>query len=407
MDPIFNAFRWSLQVAAWATPRVEAWSLERGMDRVEGERQLKARNYADAEKYLERALHEADVQRHSVRRVQFRLELAEAQRRQGKLNEAEETVRQALELTARISNPSGYVQCLDALAEVYHDGGNYPAMEAVLQEGVRIEAAIPHPDPMRMARRIHRLGTARHKNGRSEDAIPALEKAVKLHEENSGEDHLDTANLLSELGAIYRAQENHEEAQRCLRRALRIHEGALGPTSDAALHDLHHLAGSLEASGDLEQAAHLYERMLQLKERIVGGDLDELAEMQFGVAGMYIGWSNYARARELLAEAIGTFKRKKGARLAVAHETLAYVNEFSGRYLEAIAELGKAGKVWESCGPERTMELARNMEHRAELLDQLRKRGEANWLREKAAELIAARNNIASPEASEIAERSI
>ncbi len=250
------------------------------------------------------------------------------------------------------------------------------------------------------------LGTARHKNGRSEDAIPALEKAVKLLEENAGEDHLETANLLSELGAIYRAQENHEEAQRCLRRALRIHEGALGPTSDAALHDLHHLAGSLESSGDLEQAAHLYERMLLLKERIVGGDLDELAEMQFGVAGMYIGWSNYARARELLAECIGTFKRKKGARLAVAHETLAYVNEFSGRYLEAIAELAKAGKVWESCGPDRGMELANNMEHRAELLDQLRKRGEANWLREKAAELIAARNNVTPSETSETAGQS-
>jgi tetratricopeptide (TPR) repeat protein len=335
-----------------------------------------------------------------VRRVQFRLELAEAQRKQGKLDEAEETVRQALELTARVSNPAGYVQCLDALAEVFHDGGNYPAMEAVLQEGVRIEAAIPHPDPMRMARRIHRLGTARHKNGRSEDAIPALEKAVKLHEEVSGEDHIDTGNLLSELGAIYRAKEGHEDAQRCLRRALKIHERELGPTSDQALHDLHHLAGSLESSGDIEQAAGLYERMLLLKERIVGGDLEELAEMQFGVAGVYIGWSNYARARELLSEAVGTFKRKKGARLAVTHETLAYVEEYSGRYPEAVVELAKAGKVWELCGAERSLELATNMEHRAELLDQLRKKGEASWLREKAAELIAARNASADTEES-------
>ena len=398
MDPIFNAFRWSMQVAAWATPRVGQWSLERGLNRVEGERQLKARNYAEAEKYLERALHEADVQRQSVRRVQFRLELAEAQRKQGKLNEAEQTVRDALELTARVSNPAGYVQCLDALAEVYHDGGNFPAMEAVLQEGVRIEASIPHPDPMRMARRIHRLGTARHQNGRSEDAIPALEKAVKLHEEISGEDHLETGNLLSELGAIHRAQGNHADAQRCLRRSLKIHEREMGPTSDEALHDLHHLAGSLESSGEIEQAAALYERMLQLKERIVGGNLEELAEMQFGVAGVYIGWSNYARARELIFEAIGTFKRKKGARLAVAHETLAHVEEYSGRYLEAVAELARAGKVWETCGAERTTELIANLEHRAELLDQLRKRGEASWLREKAAELIAAREASQAPE---------
>jgi hypothetical protein len=154
--------------------------------------------------------------------------------------------------------------------------------------------------------------------------------------------------------------------------------------------DLHHLAGSLEESGDIDGAAELYERVLMLKLRTVGGDMEELADMQFGLAGMYIQWSNYARARELLAEAIGTFRRKKGARLAIAYETAAHVNECSGRYLEAIAELARAGKVWESCGAERVRELTDNLEHRAELLDLLRKRGEAEWLREKAAELTAA-----------------
>ena len=179
-----SAFRWSMHMAAWATPRLKAWSLERNLNRIEGERHLKARNYTEAEKYLTLAVAEADAQLHSVRIVQFRLYLAEAQRRQGKLDEAEQTIRTALEHTARISNPAGYVQCLDALAEVFHDAGNFPAMEKVLQEGVRIESSTPRPDPLRMARRVHRLGVARHKNGRSEDAIPALEKAVTLIEQH-------------------------------------------------------------------------------------------------------------------------------------------------------------------------------------------------------------------------------
>jgi tetratricopeptide (TPR) repeat protein len=384
---LFNPLRWSLQLAAWAAPGIKTWSMERSLNRAEGERQLKERNYEQAEKFLAAAVDEADALRHSVRKTQLRLLLADAQRKLGKVEEAEQTVRAALEYTARVSNPSGYVQCLDALAEVFHDAGNFPAMEAVLQEGVRIEASMPHPDSVRMARRVHRLGTARHMSGRSEEAIPALEKAVKLHEQVRGEDHLETGNLLSELGAIYRAQDNHEEAQRCLRRALRIHETTLGRTSDEAVHDLHHLAGSLEQTGDIEGAAALYERVLLQRELVVGGNLEELAEMQYGLAGMYISWSNYARARELLAEAIGTFKGKKGPRLAVAYETLSHVEECSGRYLEAVAELARAGKVWESCGDARRMELAENLEHRAELLDQLRKRSEASWLRERAAEL--------------------
>ncbi len=374
-------------MAAWAFPGLKAWSLEHSRNRAKGERYLRSRDYADAEKYLAVAVQEADALHHSVRKIQLRIELAEAQRKLGKMEEAEKTIRAALEYTAQISNPSGYVQCLDALAEVFHDSENFPAMEAALQEGVRIEASMPHPDPVRMKRRIHRLGTARHKNGQPEQAIAPLEKALKLQEEIAGPDHLETANLLTELGIIHRAQENHEEAQKLLRRALRIHEQTLGRESEEALQDLHHLAGSLEESGDLEAAAALYERVLGQKLLVVGGDLDELAEMQFGLATMYINWSNYARARELLSEAVGTFKRKKGPRLAVTYETLAHVEECCGRYREAIAELAKAGKVWEMCGKERRAELAENLLHRAELLEELRKQGEASWLREKAAEL--------------------
>ena len=151
--------------------------------------------------------------------------------------------------------------------------------------------------------------------------------------------------------------------------------------------DLHHLAGSLEESGDTEGAAELYERVLGLKLRVLGGSLDDLAEMQFGLAGIYIKWSNYARARELLAEAVGTFKRRKDIRLAVVYETIAHVEECSGRYQEAVTELARAGKVWELLGETRTRELIENLEHRAELLDQLRRKSEVAWLRERIAQL--------------------
>jgi len=130
-----------------------------------------------------------------------------------------------------------------------------------------------------------------------------------------------------------------------------------------------------------------------LKDRLVGSDQEDLSEMQFSVACLYIEWGNFSRSRELLAMCIGTFKRKKGARLAVAYETLAHIDEYSGRYNDALAELARAAKIWESCGPERTPELVTNMEYRASLLDQMKKKDSANWLREKAA---AARAGVGS-----------
>lgn len=384
MFGFFSAMKWSM---AWAAPHLHAWTMERSRSRSEAEHHLQSRNFAEAEKHLIDAIAEADVRQHSVRKIQFRLQLAESQRKQGKFEEAEQTVRTALEFTAKISNPAGYVQCLDALAEVFHDAGDYAAMEAALQKAVTTEASIPHPDPLRMARRVARLGTARHKAGRSEEAIPALEKALRLHEGAYGEEHLETASLLSDLGEIHRAQGNHGEAQVLLKRALRVHERELGYDSPEAVRDLHHLAGSHEEAGDIESAANLYERALQLKLRVVGGNLEELAEMQFGLAGIYIGWGNYARSRELLAEAVGTFKRKKDTRLAVAYETMAHVEECSGRYLEAITELGRATKIWEQCSQDLLPHLIENLEHRAELLEILRRKGEASWLRERVAQL--------------------
>jgi predicted DNA-binding protein YlxM (UPF0122 family) len=86
-------------------------------------------------------------------------------------------------------------------------------------------------------------------------------------------------------------------------------------------------------------------------------------------------------------EACGTFKRTRGARLAATYETLAEIEENTGHYREAIRELSQAGKVWESVQSEHAVELIRNMEHRAELFDQLHQEREAVFLREKVTAL--------------------
>jgi tetratricopeptide (TPR) repeat protein len=371
----------------WAPP-IASWTVDRNWNRAEGERLLKARAYGEAVHYLTLAVAEADRQNLSgLKRVRMRLQLSDAQRKHGDLTEAEQTLRTGIQIAAKLSDHTGYLLSLDALADVFAAQGNFAAAEQASQEGIRIETAMPHPDPMRMARRVHRLGIARFKNGSSNGALPALEKGLELHEQAYGVEHEETARVRSELGAIYRAAGLYEEALRCLRRSLRFHQLQFGMEDSRAIQDLHQLAGVLEESGDLEAAAAEYERVLLMKERIIGRDPDELADMQFSLAGLYIGWGNYPRARELLAECIGSFKRKAGPRLAVAYETLGQVEELSGRFHDAVRELDRAGKVWEKC-PGRDVELAANLEYRAELLLQLRKKREATWLREQAATLI-------------------
>jgi tetratricopeptide (TPR) repeat protein len=386
LAPFLKSLMWS----AVRTPSVDAWTIDRNWSRAEGERLLKAHQYEDAEPYLEEAVQDAERNAMSAaKRVRLRAQLADVQRRVGKLAEAEASLRKAIQIAAGSSDSAGYLLCLDSLADVFFAQGNYEAAEKVSQEGVRIESTLPHPDPVRMARRVHRLGMSRYKEGRSSDAITALKKGLELHEQAYGADHEETSRVLSELGAIYRAEGLHEQAQDCLRRSLRFHQNTFGADDSRAIHDLHQLAGSLEEAGDQEAAAREYERVMECKHRVLGRDMEEIAEMQFSLASLYMGWGTYPRARELLLECIGTFKRKSGPRLAVAYETLAQVEEFSGRFHDAVRELDRAGRVWEKCA-NRNTELAANLEYRAELLDQLRRKREAAWLRERAAALTRA-----------------
>ncbi len=95
---------------------------------------------------------EAEKRGHSAsRRIQVRLLLAEAQRKQLHLDRAEQTVRAAIEIAARTDDRVAYLQCLDYFA----------AVEKVTRDALMIESTLPHPDPLRMARRVHRLGMAR------------------------------------------------------------------------------------------------------------------------------------------------------------------------------------------------------------------------------------------------------
>jgi tetratricopeptide (TPR) repeat protein len=380
-------------------PRIKAWSMDRSEDQVEGERLLELHDYSRAELHLTKAILEEKPHQSPSRKILLRLELAEAQRMQfraqnggentEKLAAAEETARSALEL-AKTADPSVLVQCLDGLTEILAERGNYAEVELLTQDAILAEVRLRQADPLRMARRVHRLGMLRHKNGQIDGAVQALAEAVAIREKVNGEEHLETANQLTELGVAYRAQGNQAEAQRCLRRALRIHERECGVDSPEANRDLHQLAGSMEDAGDIDGATDQYERALGLKLRIVGADLDEIAEMQAGLARILMKWRNYSRARELLMEAIGTFKRTRGARLAATYETLAEVEENSGHYQAALRELSQAGKVWESVQTEHVVELIRNMEHRAGLCEQLHQEKDAAFLRERAAALIQA-----------------
>jgi tetratricopeptide (TPR) repeat protein len=405
-----------LKTSQWAgarTPQRAPWGLDRNWHRSEAERHLKAGNLADAERHLTLAVREADERGLApAQRVNLRLELASLQRSLAippgveneiaqfdlsKLQDAENTLREAIIVCTQAADAKLYMRSLDALADIFLLVEDYPALEGVALDAIRLGAAIPGENIQKLEERLRRLAVAQDKNGRFTDALKTFEQAVTLREKRYGATHVETGNLLAEIGRICRARGFHEQAQASLKRALAIHEAHYGVNSPETLADVQELAGAFEGMGDLDGAAAQYERVLGLQLRKLGTEnLEEIAEMQYSLACLQIGWGHYARARDLLMQAIATFQVRGGSPLAVAHESLAHVEEQEGRVSFALAELEKASKVWENCDPPRLEELARNLELRAELSEQLRLRVEAEHLRKRARHMLAASEDLAA-----------
>jgi tetratricopeptide (TPR) repeat protein len=344
MISITRIFRLGIRFAVWVTPHVKEWHRKRNLNVWEAARHLEARNWSEAEKHLSAALTE---RRYSLKkRTGFLLDLEKAQRKQGKLDQAEQTARAAIDMAGTSGDHALRSRAMEGLVDVQISQEKYSDAEQTIRQIASLEAGQAQPDRARLATCARKLGTALLKSGRKEEAFEAFQQAAILAEQAFGANHVETAQSLSQLGMLSRQHGDHAEAQRCLRRALEIHRETAGPESNAATEALYNLAASLEQSGDLAGAVSEYEKVLKLKDRQVGGDREEATEVQVHLAGLYLKAGRIAPARELLMQAIGTLERKGGPPLARALEVFADVEERMGRaedarqWRERAAEIG-------------------------------------------------------------------
>ena len=116
MISVTRIFRISMKVARWAEPHVKEWHRKRHFNRVEGQRNLDCRNWSEAEKHLTLALAE---RRHSdKRRCELLLNLEQAQRRQKKLTEAEQSALAAWRRRLGPGDRSLRARAQDALVDI-------------------------------------------------------------------------------------------------------------------------------------------------------------------------------------------------------------------------------------------------------------------------------------------------
>ncbi len=332
-------------VFGWSGQFVDRWNKRVNQLTAAGEQDLHVGNYGKAENSL--ALAATEAERHGVpaaTRAMILRSVAEAQRKQGKLAEAEQTIRQAMALTPDGAGQgrSQYADCLDVLADVYRDQGNYPQVQITLQESLNLEELLPKPNPELVAKRRQKLALAYHHAGDYLSAGPHFVRALELHEQTFGIEHAETGRVLTETGAALHKAGDYAEALAYLERAIQIQEKTLGAESPEVTQGLYYLAVAYEDSGRLDQAAVQYERILMLRRRQVAGNELELAEVLFYLARVYLMLDRVALAEEMAQSAILIMDRTPGPELASALEILAKIYERSDRPEEAAAASERA-----------------------------------------------------------------
>ena len=335
---------WLPKVFGWGGQFVDKWNKEVNQLAAQGEQDLHTGNYAKAEDSL--ALAAAEGQRHGLpapKQAILLRNVAEAQRKQGKLAEAEQSARQAVALLPDSA-------CLDVLADVYRDRGNYPQAQAVLQESLRREESLAKPNPELLAKRRQKLALAYHEAGDHAAATVHFDHALVQHEQAFGAEHAETGRALTQSGVALRQAGHHAEAVKRLERALQIQEKTLEADSPEITESLYHLAMASEDSGHLDRAAAHYERILRLRRRQVAGNEYELAEIFFYLARVYLLLDRLTQSEEMAQSAILIMDRKPGPELASTLEILAKIYQRSDRVKEAAAAHERARSVRRSMG---------------------------------------------------------
>src|ERR1700731_1810907 len=113
MISVIRLFRLGIRFAAWITPHAKEWQRKRNLNLTEAERHLAVRNWSEAEQYLVLAL--AERRHSSKRRLDLLLQLVIAQRHQANLEQADHTVRMAIDLAVQCKDYSMRARGLAAL----------------------------------------------------------------------------------------------------------------------------------------------------------------------------------------------------------------------------------------------------------------------------------------------------
>jgi len=214
----------------------------------------------------------SDERQHATT-VDASIRLANSQRRQGRLDDAEATLRDAV---AAHAIPAVLLSAVDnALGVVHKDAGR--SAEAAVHYAAALATAA---DADQAASVYHNLAGLAHAEGRFGDAVAPARTALALSRRAHGPHAPEFAADLAVLGAVLLDLGRLDEAESHLRRALRIWVRRFGADHYEVAVCLHGLGVARFHRGDAHAARSALDEALRIKTAVLGTDHPEIATLR-------------------------------------------------------------------------------------------------------------------------------
>ncbi|MEM9463005.1 MAG: serine/threonine-protein kinase [Myxococcota bacterium] len=251
----------------------------------------------------------------------------------------------ALPLAKRSRLTPERVASMNMMGSIFRSQGRLDQAEDWLRRAVDLgEASLVADHPL-TTYAINGLGGTLYARGKSHEAEREYRRAMQRAIQTLGEEHPDVAAVLHNIGNILSSRGEYREAERTIRRAIAIQTHALGTEHPTLATMQVTLAGVLAELDEVSEAQQLYERALEIYTQALGPQHPNTAMVLNNMVPLHKQRGDYATARQLNERVLEIFEDTLGPehpRVAVALRNLGYTLVAQGQCAEAMPGLERA-----------------------------------------------------------------
>ena len=310
---------------------------------------------------------------------------AEIREMEGAFDEAEATIREAVEIRRDLAVPQDLAFSLLMLGRIQHKKGQVEEAESLYREALQIRRSVDDDDDETIANALSYIGSILQQRGELDDAETMQREALAIRRAAVGEDHMIMIESNHNLGVVLMDKGDFDAARSHFEEALRV-STKLVPDGEQGQVFLYNGLGSVyDRMGNLDRARENFQRSLDMLVQFFGAKHPNTGIVQGNLGRVLIKQGNYVEGEALLRSGMATLTEA-----VPTHRHLPRMQLFIGRSLAKTGRFAEAeeflrtshARLNETQGSdhEHTREAARFL---VEMYDEWGRTVEANAYREE------------------------